>query len=498
MTMLGTYRVIKKLGEGGMGEVLLGLSPEGVAVVLKVPLHPSEETTARLRDEAQVGFRLRHPHIVRTRDFFMVGHKPVLVIDFVDGASLKDLREDRGPLPPAMVAHIGRQISSALAFIHAATDEQGRPLNMLHRDVTPGNILVNRHGQALLIDLGIARSDENTAGKTSTGMLKGTFRYLCPDLFTGTTYSAGTDLWALGVSLFESAMGRKAATGGQQTVLASIIGGRIMQLREGESLHPLLARTFHALLRTDEPSRRITDAALLEKVFAGLSNTLGDGTAVSQAIMAEQRQGDVSGEFGADDLVPTIVDDDSLATSLLAAPARRAPQPHYPPLPPGVAPPPSLPTLAIDIVVMEDIDLDFSDFDVDVVHASNEGEPTLAMPAFGPFGALPSSAAPLTVVMPASALHALPSVAAPPTVAMPASALLSLHLPSAAAPPTIALPRADWQLPSTSADAPPTVILTSARLSSMAGPATTTKNPAPALRKHPAIVDQPDEDPPRE
>ena len=210
MTMLGAYQVLQKLGEGGMGEVLLGIAPDRSLVVLKVPLHPSPETTARLRDEARVGFRLQHPNIVRTRDFFMAGTKPVLVIDFVDGASLKDLREQRGALPAAMVAHIGRQIASALSFIHTATDEQGKPLNMLHRDVTPGNILVNRHGQALLIDLGIARSDENTAGKTSTGILKGTFRYLCPDLFTGSNYSSGTDLWALGVTLFESAMGRKA------------------------------------------------------------------------------------------------------------------------------------------------------------------------------------------------------------------------------------------------------------------------------------------------
>jgi hypothetical protein len=354
-------------------------------------------------------------------------------------------------------------------------------------------------------------------------MLKGTFRYLCPDLFTGTTYSAGTDLWALGVSLFESAMGRKAASGGQQMVLAAIIGGRIMQLHQDETLHPLLQRTFHALLRTDDAARRITDASVLEKVFAGLSDKLGDGAAVARAVMQEQRQGDVSGEFGADDLVPTIVDEGGLSSlmgltgpsssdvfasassssssssSMSSAhgpglamgtqtapsadprhgiddnqgPTMLLPAQHHPPLPPGVSAPRSLPTLAIDIVVMEDVDMsdmfDMSDVDGIAITTSGEGAPTLAMPAVGPPGALSSSQA-------------------PPTVAMPISALPTMALPSFAAPPTIALHRAMWHQPSSSAEAPPTVMLAQA--------------PAPVARptlELPIFVDDPDDDdPPRE
>ncbi|MDP2342187.1 MAG: protein kinase [Deltaproteobacteria bacterium] len=308
MEMLGAYRVIRKLGEGGMGEVLLGRAPDDALVVLKVPLHPSKETAARLQDEARVGFRLRHDNIVKTRDFFFDGKKPVLVIDFVDGASLKDLREEVGPLPAVMVAHIGKQIASALSLIHNATDEAGKPLHMLHRDVTPGNILVNRQGQALLIDLGIARSDENTAGKTSTGMLKGTFRYLSPDLFSGMPYSSGTDLWALGVTLFESAVGRKAAKGNQNMVLAAILQGHILDRHDDERVHQLLERTFYGLLRTDDRTRRLTDANRLSQIFAQIESKLGNGAEVARRVMATQPQGDVSGEFGADDQVPTILD----------------------------------------------------------------------------------------------------------------------------------------------------------------------------------------------
>jgi serine/threonine protein kinase len=523
MVMLGAYQVLQKLGEGGMGEVLLGMAPDRSLVVLKVPLHPSAETTARLRDEARVGFRLRHPNIVRTRDFFMAGSKPVLVIDFVDGASLKDLREQRGALPPAVVAHIGRQVASALSFIHTATDEHGKPLHMLHRDVTPGNILVNRRGEALLIDLGIARSDENTAGKTSTGILKGTFRYLCPDLFTGSPYSSGTDLWALGVTLFESAMGRKAATGGQQLVLAAIIGGRIMQLHPGEQLHPLLFKTFQALLRTDDPGRRITDAAQLERVFAGIADKLGDGAAEAEALMRGQPQGDVSGEFGADDLVPTIYDGQltgisgasssdvftsgALPTASPTTPPPPRPTTKPPPLPPGLAdqgptqllprveplhpprPPVSpapLPTLAIPIVVVEE-DIDLSDLDAP---ASHDAPPTVALPA----AQLPSQYAPPTVALPVSAL---PSLAAPPTVMLSGPMLSSLPTLKTAPPSAPIAPTSD--------DAPRTIIAAAAMAPASRPPSRPITNPQaprpspPAPRptlELPIFVD--DDDPPRE
>jgi serine/threonine protein kinase len=544
MAMLGAYQVLQKLGEGGMGEVLLGMAPDRSLVVLKVPLHPSAETTARLRDEARVGFRLRHPHIVRTRDFFMAGNKPVLVIDFVDGASLKDLREQRGPLPPAVVAHIGRQVASALSFIHTATDEHGKPLHMLHRDVTPGNILVNRRGDALLIDLGIARSDENTAGKTSTGILKGTFRYLCPDLFTGSAYSSGTDLWALGVTLFESAMGRKAATGGQQMVLAAIIGGRIMQLHPGEQLHPLLFKTFQALLRTDDPSRRITDAAQLERVFAGIVDKLGDGAAEAEALMRAQPQGDVSGEFGADDLVPTIYDgqlggisgassSDVFTSGSLPSMSPSTPPPPRPttkpppPLPPGLQDnqgptqllprvdpihpprpptpaPAALPTLAIPLVVVEE-DIDMSDFDAPAapaVPSSSDAPPTMAIPA----GQLPSQYAPPTVILPAGAL---PSLAAPPTVMLSTPMLSSLPTLRTAPPQPPPTPVAPAPIAPASEDAPRTIIAAAAvapmtrppsrPITNPQAPRPSPPAPPPVARptlELPIFVD--DDDPPRE
>ncbi len=475
--MLGAYRVIRKLGEGGMGEVLLGRAPDDQLVVLKVPLHPSAETAARLKDEARVGFRLRHDHIVKTRDFFFAGKKPVLVIDFVDGASLKDLREQVGPLPAVMVAHIGKQICSALAWIHQAKDEEGRPLHMLHRDVTPGNILVDRRGHVLLIDLGIARSDENTAGKTMTGMLKGTFRYLSPDLFAGMSYSPGTDIWALGVSLFEAAVGRKAARGHQQAVLAAILDGRIMNKGVDEQLHHLLERTFFSMLRMDDRSRRMCDAAQLAQVFAQIESKLGDGAEVARRIMATQPQGDVSGEFGADDVVPTIPDAGAQASSALGQ--------HPFPLPPPPDPrslddesalevssptqalrsprtkvdPVS--TLSIPIIVFEE-DVDLSELDGPAPPVAAARAP----PSVRAASAQLSGHASVLNIQTSGRTAESPPIDAARTIAMPAMAT-----PSSMAPPTVMLSAAHTA--PGSSDAAPTVVLRASSVGPGSGEAPT-------------------------
>ncbi|MDP2344043.1 MAG: serine/threonine-protein kinase [Deltaproteobacteria bacterium] len=308
---IGKYTVVRKLGEGGMGTVWLGRAPPGdergdELVVLKIPLHPTPKTTTSLEDEARTGFRLQHPHIVRTIDFFIHQNKPVLVIEFIDGASLRDLRDSAGQLPPAMVARVGEQVSDALATIHHLKDEDGRPLQILHRDVTPGNILVDRQGNAKLIDLGIARSVETTAQKTAHGVLKGTFRYLSPDLFAGKNYSWMTDLWALGITLFECAIGRRAVTGTDHVVLGAILKGEVTTLRDGEALHPMLRFLFDGLLVVDEQQRRFRDPKEVLHAFRVIRARLGDGADEAIAVMQAQPQGDVSGEFGSEQGVPTV------------------------------------------------------------------------------------------------------------------------------------------------------------------------------------------------
>ncbi len=330
MAVIGKYRVRRKLGEGGMGAVLLADDPRGHAVVLKIPLRSTPEIVARMEDEAVIGMQLRHAHIVKTLDFFMDEDRPVIVINHIEGTSLRELRDTVGALPPAMVARVGEQISDALSALHHLKDNSGRSLEILHRDVTPGNILVDRQGNACLIDLGIARSVLSTATKTSMGVLRGTFRYISPDLFRGGAYTWMTDLWALGVTLFEASVGRKAAEGTQHQVFHAIMEGHISAVRTAEHLHPALRYLFDGLLEVDADARRFRDPEDVLHAFRVIRGRLGDGERETIEVMQQ-----VPIAMDEEAMEPTAVAADRVAS----APSR--PATNVPPTTPPAAPPKS-------------------------------------------------------------------------------------------------------------------------------------------------------------
>jgi serine/threonine-protein kinase len=281
---IGRYTVVRELKGGGMGSVTLCRAPDGGLVVLKRPYATDEEAVIRLRDEARIGSRLMHPGIVDTLDLFEHDGAPVLVVAFVDGPSLEELRRI-GPLPTIAVARIGRQIADALDALHSATDERDRPLHILHRDVTPGNIVVSREGDARLIDLGIARFSERQAERTQDGFLRGTMRYLAPELLEGETYSPASDLWSLGMVLWEAALGRFAyAAESDREVLAGIVLGKPMKLKEGENVDLALVAAIEPLLQRSAAARTVNAAEAAAR-FADLEERLGDsGPETAEAI----------------------------------------------------------------------------------------------------------------------------------------------------------------------------------------------------------------------
>jgi serine/threonine protein kinase len=266
---IGRYEVVRELKGGGMGSVTLCRAPAGDLVVLKRPYSTEPDAAVRLRDEARLGARLVHPGLVDTLDHFEHEGRPVLVVAYVDGLSLEIMRRV-GPMPVPVVARIGRVIADALDAIHNAEDERGRPMHILHRDVTPGNILLNREGYAKLIDLGIARFSEREAEVTQDGFLRGTMRYLAPELLEGGAYSTATDLWALGMVLWEAALGRFAYRGEtDREVLAGIVMGRPMKLAEDEHIDEDLKAAIEPLLQR-LPVIRTNDAAEAAARFAAV------------------------------------------------------------------------------------------------------------------------------------------------------------------------------------------------------------------------------------
>jgi serine/threonine protein kinase len=275
LTRLGDYEVLRVIGAGGMATAFLGRTPTGRLVVLKVPLESTPEGAIKLRDEAQAGLRVRHPHVVETIDFFVHEGRPILVLGFIEGCALRDLRQLDGrpnPLPPAAVAWLGRNIAEGLAAIHDAVDEEGRPLKMLHRDVTPSNVLVGRDGAARLIDLGIARSDENQQERTKTGVVKGTLRYVAPELLAGAAPTMASDLWGLGVCLLEAATGRQMVSGEPIAVFRFLTTGEYNRLRVEARLQRDLSDAIFALVA--DVSIRLRNARAAAAVFARIEQKL--------------------------------------------------------------------------------------------------------------------------------------------------------------------------------------------------------------------------------
>ncbi|WP_430783437.1 protein kinase domain-containing protein [Actinoplanes sp. G11-F43] len=197
-----SYRMIRPIGQGATGTVWRGEDRStGEPVAIKL-LHDSllrqPRLVTRFVQERTILLILRHPNVVRVRDLFSAGETLGLVMDLVDGGSLRDhLHRDR-TFAPAEAARLAAQIAAALAEAHE--------LGIIHRDLKPDNVLLDRDGQTRLTDFGIARI-LNLPSMTTPNAVVGTPHYMAPEAFHGTTPSAATDVYALGVLLYELVCG---------------------------------------------------------------------------------------------------------------------------------------------------------------------------------------------------------------------------------------------------------------------------------------------------
>jgi eukaryotic-like serine/threonine-protein kinase len=215
---LGRYHLQGRIGAGGMAEVFLARQegPAGFArrVAIKF-VHPDRDDPELLRsliDEAQVAAQLQHPNIVQVIDLDRFGDGFYLVMEYLEGLPLDRLmrlaRTREQPPDLAAVVDLGLQLLDALACAHAARDETGAPLRVVHRDVKPSNVIVDGLGLAKLVDFGIARA-ESLERRTATGIGKGTPAYMAPEQLRGEQVGATTDLFAVGVVLVELVLGRQ-------------------------------------------------------------------------------------------------------------------------------------------------------------------------------------------------------------------------------------------------------------------------------------------------
>jgi len=198
----GPYKVLDKIGEGGMAVVYKAyqesLGRYAAIKVLRAELARDEEFVARFRREALAVAQLNHPNILHVYDAGVANGVYYMAMGFVDGGSLKDLI-GQGPVEPAYAASIAAQLADALDYAH----KQG----IVHRDVKPSNVLMTRDGRPMLTDFGIAKALYESAALTRTGISIGTPEYMAPEQIQGQPVDGRTDIYALGIVLYEMVTG---------------------------------------------------------------------------------------------------------------------------------------------------------------------------------------------------------------------------------------------------------------------------------------------------
>jgi len=260
--MLGPYELLQRIATGGMAEVYLArrAGPFGfqkfVAVKRILPQLTSDpDFVSMFIDEARVCARLGHPNIVQVFDFGEHDGELYMAMEYVDGTTGARLvraaasRADEIPLDVSL--HIGLSILRGLGYAHAARDDEGAPLGLVHRDVSPGNVLIDRSGAVKLTDFGIARAAEFDR-RTEAGQLKGKLGYMSPEQVTGRELDARSDLFTAAIVLAELVTLRPLFSGGSEIdVLMRIRDADLSQLDRSASRVPddIRGVLFKALAR---------------------------------------------------------------------------------------------------------------------------------------------------------------------------------------------------------------------------------------------------------
>jgi len=207
------YILTERIAQGGMAEIHLGKSvgSDGFARVCAfkriLPHYAQDnEFVEMFRNEANVAKQLQNKNIVQVFDFVSDGTSYMLVMDFVDGQDLRGVlsaaEQQKKRIPIDLACYIAMETLSGLAYAHAAVDVTGKSMGIIHRDVSPQNILVSYEGDVKITDFGIAKA-ENQISTTRVGVLKGKFRYMSPEQASGYNIDARSDIFAVGIILYE-------------------------------------------------------------------------------------------------------------------------------------------------------------------------------------------------------------------------------------------------------------------------------------------------------
>lgn len=351
----GKYTLLRRLATGGMAEIFLarqqGMGGFEKEVVVKrlLPTHAqNEELVTMFLDEARIAANLTHPNIAQIFDLGRAGDDYFIAMEFVRGVDLRRLcaqgiAEDAF-LPRHHAVRIVAEVCDALAYAHAKTDDEGRPMHIVHRDVSPTNVLITYEGGVKLVDFGIAKAS-NKANVTKAGQIKGKFGYMAPEQALGGHLDHRTDLFAVGINLYEITVGRRLFKGDNEVeTLEAIEAARVVPPREVDPDYPeaLERIVLRALAR--DPDARYQSARDLQMALeeylasAGMRSTAGMLAEYVRSLFAEQIELEVEESARLREEARALEDEGAPAAEPAPAPAPALPA-AAPAATPSAAPP---------------------------------------------------------------------------------------------------------------------------------------------------------------
>jgi len=279
----GKYFLLQKIATGGMAEIYKAKTFgadgfEKIVVIKKVLPHWASDPdfVRMLKDEAKLSVLLNHPNIVEVFDLGSVDHETFIAMEYVEGADLKSLMNGvaakGAKVIPAVAAFIAMQVAEGLDYAHKKVGADGIPLGIIHRDVSPHNILLSNHGEVKITDFGIAKATSKKSF-TATGTLKGKFNYMSPEQVKSEPLTPKTDLFSLGLVLYEMLTGKKAFDADTEVgIIEKIKHAQIDLSQAPEEFREILAKSLQSDVATRYESAEAMQmdlAQVLAKIHPG-------------------------------------------------------------------------------------------------------------------------------------------------------------------------------------------------------------------------------------
>lgn len=326
----GRFELLGRLAFGGMAEIFLAREhvAEAMAsrylVVKRILPHVADDQQfmEMFLDEARLAMQLSHPNICHIYEFGEEDHHSFIAMEWVNGVTLgKLIRRARkeGGVPPAFVARVIAKIAGALHHAHRARDQMGRPLGIVHRDVSPHNVMVAYDGAVKLLDFGIAKASSHQS-KTAAGVIKGKFAYMAPEQCLGKDLDGRCDVFALGVCFYEALTGKHLYH--QKTeyeTMRAVIDGPIPSIRDANADLPIeLDAIVQKALHKDR-EERFESAGAME-------NALEEWLAESRQVVTDAKLSDYMEGLYVDEIERgPLVDSTPFGQSIKKRPPQIAP-----------------------------------------------------------------------------------------------------------------------------------------------------------------------------